>query len=129
VKLLNYKLIWNEEMKTLKQRLRSQADKLWFEKHLEENCEVCGCSEWLQVHHIFPKGLYASLRYDDDNASTLCRKCHFRHHHLGDPTIHQAIIENRGQKWYNRLKKKSRICKSSFLTIKYYEDAIKDLSA
>ncbi len=106
-------------MKTAKQKLRAKADKLWFEKHIEENCEVCGCSEYLQVHHFYYKSSYGHLRYDDNNAITLCRKCHFLLHTRDPKLIENKIIENRGKSWYNKLTKQANNRpQSSYLTIK-----------
>ena len=111
-----------------KRKLQIKADKLWFNKHQEENCEVCGCSEYLQVHHFYYKGSYSHLRYDDENAVTLCRGCHFVLHHQDPKKIEDIIIENRGQKWINRLKKKAhQRPESSYLTLKYYEEIINKL--
>lgn len=112
--------------KTSKQKLRSQADKLWYLKCLDPQCEVCGCAS-IQVHHFFPKHLYPELRYDLENGVNLCISCHFKHHHLGDPKIHQTIIKNRGNKWYDNLLAKSKIRKSSFQTVAYYQAKIKEL--
>jgi len=113
---------------TAKQRLQKTADKLWFNKHIEENCEVCGCSEYLQVHHFFPKSSYPQLRYHDENGVTLCRGCHFRHHHVGDPAIQQYVIENRGINWYAKLLEESKKkIKPSFKTEKYLKDIIERL--
>lgn len=112
-----------------KAKLRKTADKLWFNKHLEENCEICGCSEYLQVHHFYYKSSYGHLRYDPENAITLCRKCHFILHHQDPKKITDEIIDLRGQKWYNRLKKRAyNKPKSSYQTIQYYEDIISKLA-
>ncbi len=110
-----------------KQRLRNKCDKLWFTKLYSEECEVCG-KRANQVHHFYPKGLYGHLRYDLDNGISMCMGCHFSHHHRGNPEIHQIIIEKRGKKWHNRLKKKAKNRPtSSYLTILYYQDIIDNL--
>lgn len=114
--------------KPSKKYLKNKADKLWFNKHQEENCEVCGCSECLQVHHFYYKSSYSHLRYDDDNAITLCRKCHFKLHFRDPKEIEQEIIKNRGKKWFNRLTKRAnKRPPPSYLTIEYYLDVIKEL--
>jgi len=87
--------------KTLKY-YRDKADKLCFQKYLKPRCEVCG-KKAVHLHHIFPKGLYGHLRYTPDNLASLCFKCHFRHHHRADPSIHDTIIAKRGKKWYKYL--------------------------
>lgn len=112
-----------------KRRLRSKADRLWYQQCIEwygELCEVCGQIAH-HIHHFFPKGNYGFLRYDIENGVPICNRCHHRHHFIGDPTIHQAIIENRGQEWYKSLVKKSKIRPTSYMTIKWYKDNIKRL--
>ena len=117
-------------MRTKKQQLRSKADKLWFQNIFSRNgfCEVCGEIP-RQVHHFYPKGLYGHLRYDLDNGVILCMGCHFSHHHRGNPEIHQTIIDKRGKRWHNRLKKRAlKRPISSYQTIKYYSDIITKLT-
>lgn len=107
-----------------KQRLRNEADKIWYEKHLEENCEICGCSEHLQVHHFYYKSSYGHLRYNDNNAITLCRGCHFILHHQDPKKIEEKIIAQRGNRWFKSLQKKSREKLFSFQTISWYNKQI-----
>lgn len=109
--------------KTKKQRLRSKADKLFYEHNLQLQCEVCG-KRATQVHHFFPKGMYGHLRYDDDNGISLCQGCHFSHHHKGDPKIQQKIIKKRGMKWFNKLLKKSQERPASYQTVGWYQKQI-----
>lgn len=112
---------------TKKQTLRKQADRLWFKRHLKKKCEVCG-EPAIQCHHFYYKSNYGHLRYDEDNAISLCRGCHFLLHHQDPKRIEEKIIEKRGKKWYNNLKKKAYTePKGSYQTIKYYEDIIKEL--
>ena len=114
--------------RTKKQKLCSEADKLWSMVCLEKygrRCEVCG-NQANQVHHFFPKGQYSLLRYDLDNGIVICQRCHFKHHQ-GDPTIHQKIIAKRGIKWYNLLEKRSKKRTTSYKTTAYYEENIKRL--
>ena len=113
-----------------KTRLRNQADKLWKLKILELHpiCEGCGKEPSITGHHFFPKGLYGHLRYDLDNGIGGGLKCHFRHHHMGDPVVHQNIIEKRGMKWYEKLKQKAyNLPKDYQITTKWYKDKIKEL--
>lgn len=110
-----------------KQRLRKEADKLWFQKCIKDKCEICGESGYLQVHHFFPKGQFGHLRYNLDNGISLCRGCHFHLHHQ-DPRIQQKIIAKRGIKWYTDLLDISRENPASYQTIKYYQDIIKQLN-
>ncbi len=93
--------------KTPRAKLISEIDVLWYQYLLKECCEVCG-RQASQVHHFYPKGQYAFLRHDLDNGISLCPGCHFTHHSKGDPRVHDAIIESRGERWYNNLKEKSR---------------------
>lgn len=110
------------------QRLRKQADKLWFRKYLDECCKVCGSIFGLQGHHYFYKSTYGHLRYDKDNHITLCKKCHFKLHHQDPKSVESKIAEKRGRAWLNRLSKKSKERpKSSYQTIQYYNNTIKQL--
>ncbi len=86
----------------------------------------CYCStDANPPHHFYPKGLYGHLRYELDNGVPLCMGHHFAHHHRGDPLVHQMIIDKRGKRWFNRLKKKAfKRPTSSYQTISYYEDII-----
>ena len=115
-----------------KQRLRKEADKLWFQVVMERyhwKSLVSG-KPATQVHHFFPKSLYGHLRYDLDNGIPLTQGEHFAHHHRGDPTIHQTIIKKKGRKWYEKLLHKAHHThKRSYQTIKYYEDIIKWLKS
>lgn len=114
--------------KNPKAQLRSKADQLYFKHYLQEFCEVCG-KKAVHLHHYYPKGLYSHLRYDKDNGISLCFHCHFSKTHKGDPTVHEIIRAKRGEKWYNRLKKKALTKpKPSFQTMKYYRDIIEKLN-
>jgi len=113
-------------MRSKKAILRSQADKLWYQVLLISKCEVCG-KQSTQVHHFFPKGMYGFLRYDLDNGISMCNGCHFAHHHKGDPTIHQTVINKRGRKWYEQLLEKSKEQPTSYMTIGWYKENIERL--
>ena len=108
---------------------RNKADKLWTLYHIERNpiCDSCG-KEAKQVHHFFFKGSSGHLRYDTDNAVSLCVGCHFLLH-TRDPKVYhieENIIATRGEEWHKRLKVKAynRPTKS-YQTVQYYKDAIK----
>jgi len=110
-----------------KKRLRSKADRLYFQYYLKENCEVCNCNAQ-QLHHFFSKSIYGHLRYEPQNLISLCNSCHFKLHHHGDPTIQEDIIEKRGRKWYEELKQKALNPPKNYkITTKFYNDAIKGL--
>jgi len=112
-----------------KTKLRKEADRLWFEILIKRNpkCEVCG-EKAVQVHHFIAKGRCSALRYDLDNGISLCQKCHSAIH-WGDPRPIATIIEKRGKEWYQSIKKKSeQLIRSSYKTIDYYENIIRELS-
>lgn len=117
--------------KNKKQLLRAKADKLYkiaVIKKYGEICEVCNDEPTETAHHFFPKGLYGHLRYEIKNGIAIGRKCHFFHHHRGDPTIHAIIIEKRGKKWYNELEQKSKERPAgSYQTISWYQKQIEKL--
>ncbi len=107
-----------------------KCDKLWYEKCFEHYgylCEVCG-GKANQIHHFFPKGSYSILRYEIENGVPLCQVCHFKHHHLGHPSIHAEIINSRGQKWYKKLLKQSKELRLSFKSMDYYKKVEKQLN-
>ena len=110
-----------------KSRLRSQADKLFFELLLKPECEVCGKSA-VQVHHFFYKSSYGHLRYDLDNGISLCQGCHFALHAQDPKRIEIEIIGYRGEEWYDSLAKRAKEKpKPSYLTIGYYKQVIEVL--
>lgn len=111
-----------------KKRLRSVADQLWFEKNLKENCEVCSSPVYLQVHHFYYKSSYGHLRYDNNNAVTLCRKCHFVLHHQDPKKVEEKIIDARGKVWHRRIQKESRKTLANYQNMAYYKNAIKKLN-
>lgn len=39
-------------------------------------CQMCKSNRSLNVHHIMKWSTASSLRYDESNGVTLCRKCH-----------------------------------------------------
>lgn len=118
-------------MKTKKAKLRSKADRLWFEKCFivyGRNCEVCG-KPAAHIHHYFPKGLYGHLRYDIVNGVPLCFHCHFNKTHKADPLVHEIIQKKRGKKWLKDLEKKAKVKPPpSYLKVAFYENIIKELT-
>ena len=110
-----------------KKRLRSIADKLWYEAYLKDECEVCGERGYLQAHHFYYKGSYGYFRYSQDNHITLCRKCHFILHHQDPKKITEQIIDKRGQEWYNELRKQTIETYYSFQTVGWYKQNIDKL--
>lgn len=115
-------------MKTEKQKLKSKALKLWYEKYLKESCEICGSNYVLQGHHFYFRSSYPQLMFLANNHTTLCRSCHFVLHHRDAKKIEEQIILKRGQKWHQRLKKEAnQPTESSYQTIEYYQNVIKEL--
>lgn len=61
-------------------------------------CQMPGCSSKLRlhVHHIKPWSKASSLRYDENNSITLCKKCHDsiknKEHHY--ESMFMEIIKN-----------------------------------
>ena len=113
-------------MKSKKAKLRSEADNLWFRKYLKDKCEVCE-EPAIQAHHFFYKSSYGHLRYHPQNAISLCQKCHFILHHQDPKIITDKIIEKRGQKWYQDLKKEALKNPRNYQTLGYYYDIIEEL--
>jgi len=120
-------------MKSKKQKLRIEADKLLQEKAIEKygnKCEICPGTFRIGGHHIFSRQLYSHLRYDLDNIAVLCSYCHIiRLHSQGDPLILEKIKAKRKKGWFERLKKKAQQRpKSSWQTVGYYEQILQELS-
>ena len=121
--------------KNPKQKLRSQCDKLWFQRVMDLHgdddygtpCLACQENSAVQAHHFYYKSSYGHLRYDLGNGVPLCQKCHFVLHTQDPKKIEDQIIARRGLKWYNKLKKKSQEIKMSFQTIGYYRKTIESL--
>lgn len=119
-----------KEEKRLKKRLEAECDKAWKKlviKKYGSRCNVCKGEGVIQPHHFFPKRNYYLLKFVVENGVPLCKACHFRHHHLNDPTIHQGIIAGRGKEWYNKLVEKSKEQKYSFKTLDYYDKTLRGL--
>ena len=114
-------------MKNKKAKLRSQADKAWFHKLIQYQCEFCS-QKAVQVHHIYPKGSFGYLRYNLDNGVAVCQNCHMDFHFRYNPDKVPQLIKIRGQEWYDRLKKKALTKpKPGYMTTQWYEDNIKKL--
>jgi len=110
-------------------KLKKDTDKLWGQAilKLHPKCEFCKDAKSTDPHHFVPKSISNTLRYNTTNGIGLCRSHHF-HHHCGNPFIQQRIIEQRGKKWFEYIKKeKEKIIKHT-TNIKWYEDHIERLS-
>jgi 5-methylcytosine-specific restriction endonuclease McrA len=125
-----------KEMKTAKQKLRSQADQIWFLKAMElyadefggVACEICG-DRATQIHHFFRKSSHPNLRYCFENGIPICVKCHAKITFQDPKTLEEIIINGRGKKWHkNLLKMANQKLKPSSLNVKYYETILQRLS-
>lgn len=72
-------------------------------------CRVChkkfGLTKGLQVHHFFSRGKL-SVRYDRDNACSLCTYDHFKIQH--NPLMNMELaLSILGQEKFNELEKKA----------------------
>ena len=72
-------------------------------------CERCGKHLFLNAHHIYGRTNY-KVRYDIENGACLCPG----HHTLNKDAAHNAplefiefMIKKRGNKWFDRLRKKA----------------------
>ena len=105
--------------------LRNKADRLLQEwgrrKYAKYGCLICG-GTYNCLHHYYTKGSSNALRYDEDNLIPICLRCHYRHHHTDDPSIHDRIRDIMGDKWLNTLRrKKNKVIKSNRA---FYEEAL-----
>ena len=114
-------------MKNKKAKLRSKADKLFYEVCLKRNpyCLLCG-KKANQVHHFKPKSLYGHLRYEYLNAISLCFSCHFKLTHQ-DKSLSAKIAWKKGNDWYKKIEALAKNRPTSYQTTKWYEDNIKKL--
>lgn len=65
--------------KTARQRTIQELDRLVRERVLtrdKHSCQKCGKTSQLQAAHVFPKGRYPHLRFEEYNLITLCIGCH-----------------------------------------------------
>lgn len=92
-------------------KLEREAKALWEQRVREKwgNKCACGCGRKAHTaHHFFGKGAFRILKFDIDNGCPIALGDHIAHHRKGDPTVHQRIIQQRGQDWYDALEKKSK---------------------
>ena len=121
------------KQKNPKRKLRKEADELLQEKAIKKygnKCEICNGTFRIGGHHIFSKSQYGFLRYDLDNIAVLCSGCHIiKLHSRADPLILEKIKEKRGQRWWKKLLLKAQKRPSgAYLTLKWYEDQLKNLN-
>lgn len=111
-------------MRTNKQRLRSEADRLAKEVCLKLNdrCLLCGGMA-STAHHFKPKGLYGHMRYMVENLIPICFSCHFKLT-FTDSTLQAKIAEIKGFQWFRKIDKISKERPASYQTIKWYQENI-----
>lgn len=89
---------------------------LWREvrrQHLQKHpvCELCGSSEKIEVHHIFPVNIAPEKELDADNLITLCESgkngivCHRAFGHLGDYRNFNKYVVEDVEVWSRKLRK------------------------
>lgn len=110
-------------------KLEKYADRLFQlrGKELYPVSVVKGGKPTQVIHHFIPKSQSNNLRYDFKNACPATNGQHFRHHNCGDPTLTNAFIKNRGQKWIDDLEIRRHIIRKH--TKEYLEGIIESLSS
>jgi 5-methylcytosine-specific restriction endonuclease McrA len=112
-------------MKTRRQKLRNQADRLYQEYVLNNHKKCLLCGNVCEVgHHFIRKANCLATRYFKLNLIPLCQKCHCLIH--TQPAIPNArILQIMGDKWFDKLlKKRKEIIRDN---CKFYTDAINNL--
>lgn len=69
----------------------------WRREHIHPNCDICGTTKKLELHHILPFHLFPSQEKNPDNVVTLCRRCHKIFGHLDNfysynPDVKKDIV-------------------------------------
>ena len=114
----------------IKKKLRKEADDLWklaCLKKYGDRCELCGRAFGITAHHFYYKGSVGHLRYEINNGVILCAPCHCKLHFQDPKLVESLIIDKRGRRWYNKLKKKAEEKHYSYQTIGWYREHIKNL--
>jgi 5-methylcytosine-specific restriction endonuclease McrA len=108
-----------------KTRLRKKADELAWAISIKKfgiDCEICN-EPMEDVHHCYRKGTHPNLRYDFDNLSIVCRKCH----DMPDAIILDELEKKRGKAWRKRLDKKAKMDIHGCDTLSWYKHNLKKL--
>lgn len=75
----------------------------------QPNCQACGGSARIQVHHVTPFHLDASLELEPENLITLCESrasnCHRLFGHLLDYKTHNEDVRNDSETFRKKLEK------------------------
>jgi 5-methylcytosine-specific restriction endonuclease McrA len=74
----------------------NKQDKLIYQQIVEEQpyCQLCGSTEWLEIHHIIYKSQLGKTT--KDNLIRLCKKCHMKCH--SNKRVWQPILIERIKK-------------------------------
>ena len=94
----------------LKAKLKNKASGLFKDLCILKygnKCELCNSDYMVTAHHFYYRSSCSHLTYDLDNGIILCCRCHSRLHFKDPKLVEDKIIEKRGKKWFNRLKKKA----------------------
>lgn len=91
-----------------------------------EKCEVCGGLNQVG-HHYITKSLSSFLRYEFRNLIPLCHSCHFKHHKMNDPHIHNTINRKRGDEWVNWIEANRR--NEQKTGVSYYKEILEWLKS
>jgi len=72
-------------------------------------CEACGRTDGLEVHHVRPFHTHPELELEECNLMTLCdkgMKCHFTFGHLGHWKCWNPLVESHAAAFIARVKKR-----------------------
>jgi len=116
--LVSWLPLWLRPRYILEQRQRAGEWRRVRAEHLKKHpaCEVCGRTNNLTVHHVFPVSLAPELELVESNLMTLCdTPCHFMFGHFFNyhcynknvrklaATFRREMRNNRRCSQYNRL--------------------------
>ena len=114
-------------MRTAKQKLRSEADQLFYKVCLKLNnrCLLCD-SLASQIHHFKPKSTFGILRYEVINGIPLCQSCHFKLT-FTDSSLQAKIADIKGSRWFKRIEELSKGTPADYQRNEWYKLNIKKL--
>ena len=59
----------------------------------DKRCLKCGSMQRLQAAHIYPKGTYRKMEFDENNIICLCYRCHLHFWHKNPIEAHDWLIK------------------------------------
>lgn len=95
-----------QSKKDLKKEIKVKDDE-WKKKVFDKygkKCIITGDTNYVQVHHFFPKKQYPQLRWVVENGVPLERSIHFKLERLKQFDIIYQIIIIRGLAWLKKLR-------------------------